>query len=92
MFPTARWKAYLLSLKNSEEDSPNDCYKVIYHIYHSQALWFVQDEANHYQKAAEDHLKHCDELLGECKTLIDGLEERLANTPKPSEVLDWNSL
>ena len=28
----------------------------------------------------------------DCNTIVDALEERLANTPKPSEVLDWSSI
>ena len=97
MFPSARWKAYLRSLQNPARDSEasdgaNEHYEVIYHIYHSQMLWFVKDEPNGHQKAAEKHLERCDELLAECNTLVDGLEETLANRPKPSEVLDWYSL
>ncbi|MBI2980288.1 MAG: hypothetical protein HYY41_05645 [Chloroflexi bacterium] len=97
MFPSARWKAYLRSLQNPEKDNEatdgaEDHAKVIYHIYHSQMLWFTTAQPNQHQKAAEKHLKRCDELLAECNTLVDGLEETLANTPKPSEVMDWSSL
>jgi len=31
-------------------------------------------------------------LLDECTTMVDDLEETLANTPKPSTVLDWSRL
>ena len=92
MFPSARWKAYLRNLQNSEKDNAGAPDKVIYHIYHSQMLWFTRDKDNGHQKAAEEHLKQCDELLEDCNTMVDALEETLANTPKPSEVLDWSSL
>ncbi len=66
--------------------------KVIYHIFRSPMLWFVRDDDNGHHKIAEEHLKRCDVLLEECNTTLDALEERLANTPKPSEVLDWYSV
>ncbi len=97
MFPAARWKAYLNKLQNSErdngmEDADDDPNKVIYHIYHSQKIWFTRDEDNGHQKAAEEHLKRSNALLDECTTMVDDLEETLANTPKPSTVLDWSRL
>ena len=97
MFPSTRWKAYLKNLqsraKNSAAgDESNEHDEVIYHIFHSQEIWFTRDEDNGHQKAAEEHLKQCDELLEDCNTMVDALEETLANTPKPSEVLDWSSL
>ncbi len=97
MFPSARWKAYLRSLQsagtdNEAGDEADDQPKNIYHIFHSQALWFTRDEPIDHNKAAREHLERCDALLEECNTMVDALEETLANTPKPSEVLDWSSL
>ena len=65
---------------------------VIYHIYHSQKIWFTQEKDNGHQKAADEHIERCDALLEDCSRMVDELEETLANTPKPSEVLDWGSL
>jgi hypothetical protein len=97
LFPAARWKAYLNNLQDSEigngtEGSDDDPFKVIYHIYHSQKLWFTRDEDNGHGKAARKSLEKCDALLDECTTMVDDLEETLANTPKPSTVLDWSRL
>lgn len=97
MFQAARWKAYLSKLQNHErdngtEDADDDPHKVIYHIYHSQKIWFTRDEDNGHRKAARENLDKCDALLAECTTMVDDLEETLANTPKPSEVLDWSQL
>ncbi len=88
MFCSARWKAYLrdVQAKDKETDGRD---KGIYHIFHSQKLWFTRDDAEDHQRAAEEHLKRCDVLLAECSAMLDDLEETLANTPKPSEVLDW---
>jgi hypothetical protein len=95
LFPSARWKAYLKKLQDNENnlDGDNsDPSKVIYHIYHSQKIWFTRDEDNGHKKSARENLERCDTLLRECTTMVDNLEETLANTPKPSEVLDWGSL
>ena len=94
MFCSARWKAYLRSLQsidkdNAAGDDTNSTDEVIYHIYHSQMIWFAIDEANDYNEVADDNLKRCDVLLQDCSTMVNALEEKLANTPKPSEVLDW---
>jgi len=97
LFHSARWKAYLRNLQNNEDDggagdNGNGNHKTIYSIYHSQKIWFTIDEANGHQKAAREHLKRSDGLMEECTTKIDALEETLANTPKPSQVLDWSTL
>ena len=94
MFHSARWKAYLRTLHDAgEEATPNDGdadpAKVIYHIYHSQKIWFTREESNGHHKSARQHLERCDSLLKECAIMNDDLAETLANTPKPSEVLDW---
>jgi hypothetical protein len=95
LFQPARWKAYLKNVQNDEEDSgagDNGNHKTIYSIYHSQKIWFTRDKDNGHQKAARAHLKRSDGLMEECTTKIDALEETLANTPKPSQVLDWSTL
>ena len=96
MFHAARWKAYLRNLQN-EDNGPlaadeTDTAKSILQIYHSQKLWFTRDEDNGHGKAARESLERCDALLAECTTMVDDLEETLANTPKPSTVLDWSRL
>lgn len=97
MFHAARWKAYLRKLQNDEENGVlsadnTDPDKVIYHIYHSQKIWFTRDEDSGHKKSARENLDKCDALLAECTTMVDDLEETLANTPKPSTVLDWSRL
>lgn len=47
------------------------------------------DDANSHQVAAREHLKRCDELLEESGMMLDALEETLAKTPRPSELLGW---
>lgn len=95
MFQPARWKAYLKNIKGvGENDAVRDDGggENIYHIFHSEMLWFIRDKANVHNEAARQHLERCDSLLEECTAMVDALEETLANTPKPSEVLDWCSI
>jgi hypothetical protein len=96
LFPAARWKAYINNLPNEADrildPDESDPDKIIYHIYHSQKLWFLRDEDNGHSKAARASLERCDALLDECTTMVDDLEETLANTPKPSTILDWSRL
>jgi hypothetical protein len=90
LFPAARWKAYLHNLQdNAVGDGGDEQDKNIYRIFHSQKLWFTRDENNGHDSAAREQLERCDALLKECSTMVDDLEETLANTPKPSEVMDW---
>jgi hypothetical protein len=93
LFHSARWKAYL---QNLQDDTKKDNDKInednIYHIYHSEKLWFTVEERNGHQKAAEEHLKRSDDLMKDCTDKVDALEETLANTPKPSEMLNWNTV
>ncbi len=91
MFQSARWKAYLQSLQAKDEEEP-DSQNSIWQIYHSQKIWFTQEQSNGHGKAAEEHLKESAALLKDCATKIDALEETLANTPKPSEMLNWNTM
>jgi uncharacterized damage-inducible protein DinB len=91
LFPSARWKAYLQKLRHDAQD--NSPQKTILHIYHSQDIWFAQEQKkNDHQESAKENLKRSDALLKDCTTKVDALEETLANTPKPSEMLDWRSL
>lgn len=91
MFHSAQWKAYLHRLQDrTAEDVEND--ENIYHILHSEKLWFTQEKHNGHQKAAEEHLKRSDDLMKDCTKKVDDLEEILANTPKPSEMLNWDTI
>ena len=93
LFHSARWKAYLQKVQdngNGDTQKIND--SNIYNIYHSQKLWFTYEKKNSHQKAAEEHLKRSDDLINDCTKKVDALEETLANTPKPSEMLNWESI
>jgi hypothetical protein len=96
LFHAARWKAYLRDLQKEDAEVPaageSEAVKSILQIYHSQKIWFTRDEDNGHQKAAEAHLKESISQLDECTAIVDNLEETLANTPKPSTVLDWSRL
>ena len=93
MFHSARWKAYLQKLQNKENvDADNTTESNILNIYHSEKLWFTVEKKNGHQKAAEEHLKRSDDLINDCTKKVDALEETLANTPKPSEMMDWESV
>ena len=96
LFHAARWKAYLRDLQKEDTDIPvaeeSDAVTSILQIYHSQKIWFTRDEDNGHQKAAEAHLKESISSLDECTAIVDNLEETLANTPKPSTILDWSRL
>jgi hypothetical protein len=92
LFPSARWKAYLQKLRDDDAEI-NETQNAILHIYHSQDIWFAREpKKNHHQESAKENLKKSDDLLKDCSTQMDALEETLANTPKPSERLDWRSL
>jgi hypothetical protein len=97
LFHSARWKAYIRSLQDdrknaAKKEAPGNKSENIYRIYHSQELWFERDEPNTHNLAAREYLSRCDALLGECTAMVDALEEVLANTPKPSQVLDWRTI
>jgi hypothetical protein len=97
LFPSARWKAYLKNLQDAAKDSETggtgeNRNNNILQIYHSEKLWFVRDEVTSPNKNAEEQLEQCDALLDDCTIMVDALEETLANTPKPSEVLDWGTI
>ncbi len=90
MFHSARWKAYIQQLQDNPKVEANDIENIL-HAFHSQ-LWFTMEKNNGHQKAAEEHLKRSDALINDCTRQVDALEKTLANTPKPSEMLDWNSV
>jgi hypothetical protein len=93
LFHSARWKAYLHNLQdNPAGDAENINKDNIYQVFHSQKLWFTYEKTNGHQKAAEEHLKRSDELMKDCTNKVDALEETLANTPKPSQMLDWGTI
>jgi hypothetical protein len=91
LFQPARWKAYLHNLHDNDTGDDSR-HQSILHIYHSQKIWFTREQDNGHGKAAEEHLKQSDALLEDCTMTVDALEGTLANTPKPSQVLDWRSL
>ena len=91
MFQSARWKAYLQSLQSLDEEQP-DSQGSIWQIYHSEKLWFTQEKNNGHADSAAAHLEESAALLEDCATRMDALEETLANTPKPSEALNWNTM
>ena len=90
MFQPARWKAYLKDLHESEADGKG--HQSILQIFHSEKLWFTRQPNNGHADSAEAHIKESTEVLKDCTEKNDALEETLANTPKPSEVLDWSRL
>lgn len=90
MFHSTRWKAYLQQLQDNQETDADDIENIL-RAFHSQ-LWFIRDKNNGHQKAAEEHLKRSDALIKDCTKQVEALEKTLANTPKPSEMLDWNSV
>jgi ribonuclease D len=96
LFHSARWKAYLLKIKDDSENNINeesDSISSLYHKLHAQSsTWFGKNEDNGHQKAAEEHLKRSNELLNDCTNKVDALEETLANTPKPSQMLNWDKM
>ena len=91
MFHSAQWKAYLQNLQDRSEAEIEDD-EIIYHVLHSQKLWYAVDEKSDHQKEAEAHLKRSDALMKDCTDRVDALEETLANTPKPSEMLNWDTM
>jgi hypothetical protein len=92
LFHSARWKAYLHKLQDDDAAGDGSRPRSIYHIFHSQKIWFTQEQKNGHGESAEANLKRSDDLLEDCTNRVEALEETLANTPKPSEVLDWGQL
>jgi len=91
LFHSAQWKAYLQRLQDRSDEEIEDDGN-IYHVLHSQKLWYAVEEKNDHQKTAEEHLKRSDALMKDCTDKVDALEETLANTPKPSEMLNWDTM
>jgi len=69
-----------------------DTISSLFHKLHAQSAWFTTQKDNGHQKAAEEYLRRSDELLRDCTKRVDALEEILANTPKPSEMLNWSAM
>jgi hypothetical protein len=93
LFHSARWKAYLVKIQDDIDNTvvETDGISSLFHKLHSQTL-FARESDNGHQKAAEEHLRRSDELLKDCTDQVDALEETLANTPKPSEMLNWGAM
>ena len=94
MFHSARWKAYLDKIQDDAQNKPveeTDSISNLFHKLHTQSL-FGKKENNGHQAAAEELLRRSGELMKECTDKVDALEETLANTPKPSEMLDWGKM
>jgi len=94
LFHSARWKAYLDKIQDDAQNNPveeTDSISSLFHKLHSQSM-FAKEADNGHQAAAEEHLRRSDELMRECTDKVDALEETLANTPKPSEMLDWGKM
>jgi hypothetical protein len=94
LFHSARWKAYLDKIQddaqnNVKEDS--DSISSLFHKLHSESF-LSKKEDNGHQQAAEESLRRSEELMKDCTDRVDALEETLANTPKPSEMLNWGSM
>jgi len=91
LFHSTEWKAYLQRLQErTAEEVEND--GNILHILHSEKLWFAREERNGHLKTAREHLDRSNALMKDCTDKVDALEETLANTPKPSEMLNWDTM
>jgi hypothetical protein len=91
LFHSARWKAYLQDLQDKQANGTENANNIL-SIYHSEKLWFTREEKNGHLKEAEEHLKRSKELMKVCTEQVVELEETLAKTPKPSEMLNWDSI
>ena len=63
----------------------------LFHKLHSQSF-LTKKVDNGHQAAAEESLRRSEELMKDCTKKVEALEETLANTPKPSEMLNWGSM
>ncbi len=94
MFHSARWKAYLQQIQDDAKNDnvhETDSISSLFHKLHSQSL-FPKEENSGHQQAAEEHLRQSGDLLKDCTDKVDALEETLANTPKPSQMLNWDTM
>ena len=94
MFHSARWKAYLDKIHaDAQNDVKEDADSIsgLFHKLHSEQF-LTKKEDNGHQAAAEEHLRRSEELMKDCTKKVEALEETLANTPKPSEMLNWGSM
>lgn len=96
MFHSARWKYYLQQLQDESEDVKSeeaDTISSLFHKIHAQqSALFAKPADNGHLAAAEEHLRRSEELMKDCTSRVDALEETLANTPKPSEMLNWDTM
>jgi hypothetical protein len=96
LFHSARWKAYLQQIREEAKNNPeveSDSISSLFHkIPAQQSTLFAKPPDNGHQAAAEAHLKRSEELMKDCTSRVDALEETLANTPKPSEALNWDMM
>ncbi len=72
-------------------EEETDTISGLFHKLHSESF-LSKEESNGHQAAAEEHLRRSEELMKDCTDQVDALEETLANTPKPSESIDWNGM
>ena len=54
--------------------------------------WIDTTNSGENTAAASDALERCELRLKECDAILDPLEERLSNTPKPSVELGWDRI
>jgi hypothetical protein len=95
LFHSARWKAYLDQIQDDAKNSKKedtDTISSLFHKLHSQSGIYAKQKGNPHQAAAEEHLARSEALMNDCTDRVDALEETLANTPKPSEAIDWNNM
>ena len=95
MFHSARWKAYLQQIQDDSKNNvkeDGDSISGLFHKLHSEQGIFTKQESNGHQAAAEEHLRRSEELMKDCTERVDALEDTLAHTPKPSEVLNWGGM
>jgi hypothetical protein len=94
LFHSAQWKAYLQKINDDAKDNTKeetDTISGLFHKLHTNSFISKGENSGH-QAAAEEHLRRSDELMKDCTDQVDALEETLANTPKPSESIDWNGM
>jgi hypothetical protein len=94
LFHSARWKAYLDKIQDDAQNNvteDSDSISSLFHKLHSESFLSKKKDNGH-QAAAEESLRRSEELMKDCTEKVDALEETLANTPKPSEMLNWGSM
>jgi ribonuclease D len=96
LFHSARWKFYLqqiqIDAKDNKREETDSISELFHKIHAQQSALFAKPPDNGHQAAAEEHLRRSEELMKDCTEQVDALEETLANTPKPSEMLNWGAM